>query len=743
LDSGLFERRDHLERERLFGTRIAQENLRALRVARLILFTGHDGFLDPFARPPLRWHFLRRLETLTSRISCWSSAPGVCYFLPISDVGINLGITGHLDSNPAFVANRERIAEALTSLFATIDTVAARHLDDDTVALAPTRIHSLLAQGADLLAMEIAQSRGWETVAPLPFGERLNLAINALPKNAEDAQRLLEGTSPSDPEVAARAAKIVEASRHARLFQLADQDETLRELYLRMLSNRRDEDAAERYALAVSRQVGLAGRIMIEQSDLLIGIWDGESPGRPGGTKHTMVSALNQDIPVIWINAHHPEGWRILRSAEPITNTQTVPTPQADNAALAEIIIGSLATGVTASSPDSNTEARHEYNDLDGESWHPHSNRLFHAYRWVEATFGRQKGDPLLSKVALTYETPHEIEAGSAAEFLETAQQLPGADPGYAQRIATLILRRFAWADGISTYLSDAYRGGMVITSLMAAFAVILGIAYIPLASNDEKWIFALIELALLISILTIIYFGRRRRWHNRWFETRRVAEYLRHAPILLLLGISRSAARWPKGTASSWPETHARQLIRRVGLPQVSITSDYLIANLVYTLGAHVRAQHEYHADKARRLTAAHRNLDRLSEGMFIAAVVAVALFLLLYFAGETGLIPASVAYLSSKTFTFLGVLFPTLGGAIAGIRYFGDFERFAAISEVTAEKLGAIRSRIDQLLARPDDPPSYAIVADIGHDIDNVVFDEIENWQAVFAGKQITIPV
>jgi hypothetical protein len=96
-----------------------------------------------------------------------------------------------------------------------------------------------------------------------------------------------------------------------------------------------------------------------------------------------------------------------------------------------------------------------------------------------------------------------------------------------------------------------------------------------------------------------------------------------------------------------------------------------------------------------------------------------------------------------ASKTFTFLGVAFPALGGAFAGIRYFGDFERFAAISEVTAGKLDVIIERIDRLSADPASQLSYAQVAGLAHMIDDVVIDEIESWQAVFAGKNITVPV
>ena len=44
---------------------------------------------------------------------------------------------------------------------------------------------------------------------------------------------------------------------------------------------------------------------------------------------------------------------------------------------------------------------------------------------------------------------------------------------------------------------------------------------------------------------------------------------------------------------------------------------------------------------------------------------------------------------------FSFLGVTLPTFGGAIA---------RFSAISEVIAEKLDAVASRIELLLTAPD---------------------------------------
>jgi hypothetical protein len=136
------------------------------------------------------------------------------------------------------------------------------------------------------------------------------------------------------------------------------------------------------------------------------------------------------------------------------------------------------------------------------------------------------------------------------------------------------------------------------------------------------------------------------------------------------------------------------------------------------------------------------HHNLDRFSEVLFVLAVVSVMIYLAAKGGSLLHLWPNMPEKLSFF-FTFLGVLLPTFGGAIAGIRYFGDFERFAAISSVTAEKLEAIDQRATLLLAAPDRELDYGRVADLAHAMDNVVVSEIESWQAVFGGKNVTVPV
>jgi hypothetical protein len=651
-----------------------------------------------------------------------------------------IGITGHRETNPEFMAQREQVQAALTQVLDAIDAaVAAAHADCTRGEIGATRLCSLLADGADQMVASGALARGWELVAPLPFGRQLNIAINAHPQSPEDAQALL--TADGLAQVAAadvreRAARLHALSQQARLFELADRDEFISRIYLDKLRSPDDRHLASVFAAESSLRVALAGRVLIEQSDILLAVWDGASYAQVGGTGHTVRAALESGAPVVWIDARAPQGWRILAGPEALADLDAGAEPAADAVnELHALVRGVLASAGTAQSAPRQT--------LTAERWPVRSRPLWHAYRRIEALFGAADWRARLRNLTQTYETPDEIATGSGAALLAAGRALPGLDARFADAIGTEVLRRFAWADGVSAWRSDVYRGGMTANFLLAALAIVGGIAYLPFADPHHKWGFALFELFTLVFILAVTTIGQKRRWHGRWFETRRVAEYLRHAPLMLLLGVARAPGRWPRGTDTSWPEWCARHAVREVGLPRVAVTEDYLRMALRDLLLDHVVRQQEYHVGKARRLAAAHHNLDHLSARLFQLAIISVAGYLLLKVGGVLHLWPKALAEGSSMQFTFLGVLLPTFGGALAGIRYFGDFERFATISRITAEKLQNIRARIEHLLRAPPGQLDYGQVADLAHAADDVVVSEIESWQAVFGGKQVTVPV
>lgn len=653
---------------------------------------------------------------------------------------VSVGVTGHRASYPSFRAGSQAIEAELARVLAIIESAVSSGATSGSPGIG-MRMNTLLADGADQTAALIALERGWQLACPIPFGRRLNEAMNAGATSPAQVRCLLAGESCGDPAVDGSVAAIRELAGRASLFELADQDERMTQLLLARLEAPDDAELARLLAAETSKRVALAGEILIEQSDIIVAVWDGRTTAHVGGTGHTMAMALDRGAPVVWIDPARPAAWQVLRAPESLAVRPDADDRPAAEAELRRTVAELLAADARAahgmSSPGRGTDA------LSDERWRHRSHPLVHGYRRIEATFGSEPGESRFRSVRQRYETPEEIGTGSGAELLTSVRELPGVANDLAGRIEASILRRFAWADGVSSWLSDRYRGGMIVSFLLSGLAIVGGAAYLPFANASLKWPFATFELLLLTVILLITYFGRRSRWHRRWLETRRVAEYLRHSALLPILGVARAPGRWPRGTETSWPEWYARQAIREVGLPSVRVTTAYLRRMLAGPIACHVETQRDYHVAKSKRLKRVDRRLDHLSDTLFRLAVASVALYLVLKAAVALGLLGAGTLDMLSKYFTLLGVAFPAFGSAVAGIRYFGDFERFGAISEITAEKLDAVQNRIELLLSGPDEAIDYGRVAELARATDDIVFAEIENWQSVFGGKQITIPI
>lgn len=640
-----------------------------------------------------------------------------------------LGITGHRPDNRTYAANEAAVKAALLSIFETIEAIrremAATHPGRMGSGDEHVRLHGLLARGVDQIAAQYALAHGWRLVAPLPFGAGLNLAINAEADTRADIMALGAGNSAADPAVEARAEAIRALMRRAHVFTIADRDEEIRDLLVAAHENPDDGATARRLQALCSDNVALAGRIMIERSDLLIAVWDGRWSDLEGGTGHTVFAALENGTPVLVIHLDDPGNWSILTRPEELDHRAEAEPEVAPITRLRALVEAALTP------PDA---------QIGQEQWHPRSPFGFGFYRRIETLFG---GRSTRSGTTQTrYEAPDRIAEGSAAGLVATAASVLGQDEPVLARLRGELLPAFASADGISTRLSDAYRSGMTLNFALSALAIMIGIAYLPFDLAKYKWIFASAELAALGAIVLVTYTGHRRAWHRRWFETRRVAEYFRFAPALAVLGIARPIGRWPRGESREWPERFSRDLLRDIGLPRVSVDHDYLRSVLEGIVQPHVIGQRRYHEAKSQQLARVHHRIDRAAELCFLAAILSVATYLLLEAGAALRVIDASVPYALAKLFTVLGVAFPTLGSTLAGIRYFGDFERFSVISKVTASKLTDVEHRIGLLLSGDPLRLTYRAVSKVVQGVDEIVIAEIESWQAVFGAKHLTLP-
>ena len=651
---------------------------------------------------------------------------------PVPQPCFVVGVTGHRSTHSSYPGDHAALDAVIVAIMQQIETALQAVAGDRACQ---TTLVTLLADGTDQLAADDALERGWRLMTPLPFGQRLNAAINARPQTPADARAILAGEAVADAPTAARVAAIERFASRARLFELADEDAAISRLLLDALDRPGDTEAVEKFQLATARRAAMAGSILVEQADLLIAVWDGRSVDSVGGTGHTVSAALQTGCPVVRIDPAEPQDWKVYRSVEALAASQ------ADRQIPSETLAECIRQAVVLDAPQHGGR----YAGLAAiapQCWRPHSSALSHAYRRIEAVFGQAEWRPKFASLRDTYEKPERIGEGSQARLLQALGALPGADAELPARVEREVLRRFAWTDAISSHLADRYRSGMVLNFMMGAAAIIVGTMYLPLVDVSRKWIFAALELGLLLAIIANTANGLKYRLHGRWFETRRAAEYLRHSPFLLAIGTARAPGEWPRGVKSWWPEWYARHALRAVGLPEARIDNAYLRGMLEFLRDHHVLPQLAYHRGKSARLARVHHKLDSVSELSFAVAVLVVTLYLVLALLAAAGAIDAAWLAKAAKWFTVAAVALPTIGGAMAAIRYFADFERFAEISEVTARRLDGISQRIAALMSAPDERLDFGRVARIVHDTDDIVFAEIQAWQAVFSGKRMTVP-
>ncbi len=650
---------------------------------------------------------------------------------------LGIGITGHRRLHPAFPTDSAALAAALSEIFSVLEN-GGKAFDVHGAEPQPPvlRLLTLLADGTDHLAADLALANGWELAVPLPFGRALNTAINADPQSAADARAIMAGKVPGDEATGKRMTAIETLLDKATVFELAERDAIVADHFLAKLDSLDDPKPLSTFLHHTSDRTLQSGRILIEQSDIVIAVWDGESTTNIGGTGHTAMAALSAGVPVIWIDPASPDDWRIVYTPDALALKSPV------GAALRDAQLQALVSdGVGLAAPDD--ESPHTgLATLGEEAWRDHSSAGSHAYRRVEALFGHRNWREKFGSLRQTFEAPDEVATGSGKSLLDSLDAFPGGDERITSVIGEHVLNRFAWTNAIASRLSDLFRSGMVLNFTLGPLAILVGLLYIPTTGPEYKWIFAGLELALLLAIVVNTISGQRARLHARWLETRRLAEYLRHAPGLLVLGVARPIGGWPQSVRGSWPEWYARQVVRGVGLPNVKVDGAYLRASGRLLLDHAILPQLEYHQSKSARLHRAHHAIETLAERLFALAVIMVTLYLVLFGLSEISVIAPEWVTLLAKWFTVSAVALPTIAGALAAIGYFGDFDRFADISEMTARRLEALQERTVMYLDQSDDALGYAPLAQLARQTDETTFAEIQAWQAVFGNKRTTVP-
>ncbi len=203
---------------------------------------------------------------------------------------ITVGITGHR-WNKIPESEGARIAAQLSSVFTAIDLAVQGSGQtarcDDAVAI---RLVSSLAEGADQLAIW-SRPNSWTLDAILPFSR----------------VRYLEDFAPAHATGGVdRRSEFEAALAQARsTIELPDTN-----------------DAVRGYELA--------GEMLIQESNILVAVWDGKAAAGPGGTEAVVTRAISFQIPVVWIYSDQDRAPMLLSAAPALRHPPTAVPADAD-----------------------------------------------------------------------------------------------------------------------------------------------------------------------------------------------------------------------------------------------------------------------------------------------------------------------------------------------------------------------------------------------------------------------------
>ena len=183
----------------------------------------------------------------------------------------------------------------------------------------------------------------------------------------------------------------------------------------------------------------------------------------------------------------------------------------------------------------------------------------------------------------------------------------------------------FGWADFVGSLLAQIFRGAFILNFVFGALAV--ACAAISIVRHDWKPVLVVIEILLIVAVVLNTGLGRRRQWHRRWFEGRELAERLRVALLLWVVGLRPVAAA---GAEPTWTGWYARAVVRAQGLRHGRLDGDGLAAARAAVTGllndqcgyheatgqTHAPARAPAGTGGARLLRADHRGGARLSGG-------------------------------------------------------------------------------------------------------------------------------
>ena len=570
---------------------------------------------------------------------------------PKPPLALSVGIIGHRPNRLAEAA-RARVAADMETVLTGITAVMGRALNDYAGVYSGKAVLALvdsLAEGADRIAARALAAAIGKGEGPVSFVLDAVLPFTAEEFGKDFAQ---------------------EPSRSEFLAFLAGARAVLE------LPGSREAEASAYEAAAYT---------VVDQSDVVVAVWDGGPSGGRGGTTDTVEAAARDGRPLVIIDANGREPpqlrWHGLN--EEIVPTGRVSDMPAGNLDTAlPLLVDALVRPPSGPAVSAGHRPHHEDEGAALTRYFAEGAAMvtpFLGFPLLMAAFGIQRLSPR-----------HLRPARPAALAVREAAQAPAfaADAPAAARPLQLA-EAFGWADFVGSLFAQVFRSAFILNFVFGALAV--ACAAISIVRHDWKPVLVVIEILLIVAVVINTWLGLGRQWHRRWFEGRELAERLRVALLLWIVGLRPSACA---GAEPTWTGWYARALARAQGLRHARLNGDGLRAAQTAVSGL-LNDQCAYHKITAERMHGLEHRLERAGLVCFVLTVAVALIYLAVALPALAG--GGEVAESFGVIVAALTAGLPALATATYGIRVIGDFAGISRRSERTRRGLAALVELID----------------------------------------------
>jgi hypothetical protein len=580
---------------------------------------------------------------------------------PKPSFALSVGIIGHRPNRlpeDGRAAVEHRIDEVLALLRKAAEAARGRYPTFFTDAPVTLTMISALADGADRMAARAALRNGFALASALPF------PIADYEKDFPDP-----------------------ASREEYADLLAHSGRTL------VLPGDHHREP---------RDYQSVGRLVIDNADIILAVWDGGASGGRGGTTELVERAAAIGVPIVHVDAAGKEAPRLLWAelAEyPVNGASLSDVPAAPCAEAIGDVVDRMVRPPTE--PGEHAQLVRFLDD-----------------RWKRLNW-RLEVPLLLALLGVRGVRRTDLLPRAPVVLREELTGIvpPIADPGATVGSLAALADAYGIADGLAVRYAQIFRGAYASKFLFSGLTVVTAaIALVGRLLFDwNAWPLAILQIVFIALVMVNTKVGRKRDWHGRWRESREVAERLRAAIPLWLLGESRHDAT---GTEPTWPGWYARAHLRALGLWSGSLDRARLEA-VRQALSGLADDQRDYHTGVAALMRRVERRMLKIGQILFGITMLIGAVNLILAIIGVE--LPFAWHYVLVG---FTAAL-PALGTAIFGIRLIGDFAGVAERSARTAATMASIGSALRR------DPPDLAVLRSRAAATADAMLGDMSHWR------------